>query len=372
MTSQKPYRIGSNINSTRSMHLDGIRGIAALTVALFHFIRSFDNSLISSTELVNHTFISALWNGHFAVALFFVLSGFLFFEKFYCATFSAAITASVKRYFRLCIPIFFICLAAYAIHKANLYHNKEASIASGSDWLNRWYAFEPSIFLAIKESLWSDFVSFDATQTYNSNLWTISYELFAVFLTITISLICKYINLRTQIFTLLAAAVLTFGTHYLEFILGAILALACLKSRVTLSLPASTTIALLALSGAAIILPQKAVSLAMDLAYPLAAVFFIGAVNSNNTLRRVLSNRFFLKLGEISFGLYLTHFLVLNSIASSTFIQTNSIGLTFITYALVTTATSLIFTYAIDKPWITFLNNVFSRKKLSVLDTKFT
>ncbi|MHC2145238.1 acyltransferase family protein [Pseudomonas sp. 210_17 TE3656] len=363
MTFKKPSLTSSIANSERAMHLDGIRGVAALTVAIFHFARSFDNSLLSSEQTINHTFISTLWNGHFAVALFFVLSGFLFFEKFYCKTIDLAITAAAKRYLRLCIPILAICLIAYAIHRFDLYPNKQASIASGSDWLGRWYAFSPDIRLAITESFWSDFVSFDATRTYNSNLWTISYELFAVFLIIAFGIICRHVNFLTQILILTTAAILSFGSHYLEFILGAFLALACIKRKISIPLPAAIVLTIAGLSLAPMALPNQVITLAADLLYPVAAALFIGSINSNSTLRSFFSNRCFVKLGEISFGLYLTHFIVLNSAASAFFIFTGSITATFALYLAVTAAASFAFTYAIDKPWMKYLNKNFTSRK---------
>lgn len=365
MNSQKPSSTNSNINSERAMHLDGIRGIAALAVAIFHFFRSFDNSLISSAETVNHTFLSTLWNGHFAVALFFVLSGFLFFEKFYRTTIVAALTAVVKRYFRLCAPILFICLTAYVLHASGLFFNKEAGTANGSDWLVRWYTFPPDIYLAITESLWKDFFYFDPTLTYNSNLWTISNELLAVFLVIAIGLLCRHLNLLSQIILLLCAAALSFGTHYLEFILGSLLALTYLKLKTQLSFLVATLTGLIALSIAPLTLPPPIASLATDLFYPLGAVLFIGSVNANRTLRKIFSNKVFLKLGEMSFGLYLTHFVVLSSAASAVFISTDSVTQTFIAYLAVTAVASIIFTYAVDKPWMKFLNGAFGKKKIS-------
>lgn len=100
-----------------------------------------------------------------------------------------------------------------------------------------------------------------------------------------------------------------------------------------------------------------------DLFYPMAATLLITTVSTNKTLAKIFSNRIFIKLGELSFGLYLTHFISLNSVASTTYIKTGSVMLTFISYAISTIIFSLIFTYAIEQPWINFLNNIF-RKNL--------
>lgn len=157
----------------RSAHLDGLRGIAAVAVALLHFFRSFDNSQLSSAKVLNYTPLSAFWNGHFAVAIFFVMSGFLFFRKFHGAGVVPCVRGAVKRYFRLSIPILALSLVAFALHLGGLMPNAEAAATSGSDWLAKWYRFPPDILLAIGEPLYSAYVHFDATYSYNTNLWTI-------------------------------------------------------------------------------------------------------------------------------------------------------------------------------------------------------
>lgn len=349
----------------RSRHLDGIRGIAALAVAIFHFARSFDNSLLSSEKTINSTFISSLWNGHFAVAVFFVLSGFLFLKKFHCASLRPALKAIIKRYLRLSLPILAICLLAYIVHALGLYFNGEASNLSDSDWLKRWYSFQPSASLAISESLWGDFVSFNAQKTYNANLWTISYELLAVSLVIAFGVICKNLKPSMQVISILIIFAATYGTHYFEFFLGATLALPYVQKRATMKTKYSVILILLALSIAPMVPQRELAGLAVDLSYPIAAALLVFAVSANKNLRTAFSCKPLLKLGEISFGVYLTHFITLNSIASYTFIITESKLATLIIYITTTAIASIIFTQAIDRPLTTFLNKLFLPKKMT-------
>ena len=109
------------LHAKRNTQLDGIRGIAALSVALFHFFRAFDNSFISGEKYINHSFISTFWNGHFAVALFFVLSGYIFFQKFYKSNLRNGLKACIKRFLRLSMPIFIVCLIAFLFHFFNFF-----------------------------------------------------------------------------------------------------------------------------------------------------------------------------------------------------------------------------------------------------------
>lgn len=344
----------------RDLYLDGIRGVAALSVALFHFFRSFDNPFISYENSINHTLISAIWNGHFAVALFFVLSGYIFFKKFYLSSFKKGAIAFAKRFLRLSIPIMCVCFAAYLTHKHNFFYNAEAAALSNSDWLAHWYKFQPDIKLAIIESIWTDFVSFDPTYTYNSNLWTISYELFAVIVVIFFAVGCKLTSFNYRVVALLALLTLSYNTHYFEFILGATLALT-LSKQVSLSFFTALALLVLSLSMASLALPQSFVPFSSNIFYPISAFLLLASATMNKTIANVFSNKIFIKLGDISFGLYLIHFVTLNSIASFTFIKTGSLSITFALYITSTLFISFLFTYLVDHPWMSLLDKLFRK-----------
>ncbi|EFB7179141.1 TPA: acyltransferase family protein [Escherichia coli] len=350
------------LHAKRNTQLDGIRGIAALSVALFHFFRAFDNSFISGEKYINHSFISTFWNGHFAVALFFVLSGYIFFQKFYKSNLRNGLKACIKRFLRLSMPIFIVCLIAFLFHFFNLFTNTAAASLSGSDWLGKWYQFSPSLTLAIKESFWTDFISFNPSLTYNSNLWTISYELFAVILVIFLAVFCKTINKKAQALLLITAAIACFNTHFFEFILGALLALLLRTKKINTSLPIAVITLIFSLVMASLYLPSQFATLSSNLFYPISAMLLIFTANTNMKIASVFSNKFFLKLGELSFGLYLTHFIVVNSLASTTFIYTKSIPLTLISYITCTIIFSVIFTHLVDSPWTRFLESFFREK----------
>ncbi|WP_167392377.1 acyltransferase family protein [Mesorhizobium sophorae] len=92
-------------NNARIFALDGLRGIAALSVFLQHF----------ATDTPWHPLTFA-WCGLIGVELFFVLSGFLMGRKYSTAPISgsAVIDFWVKRAARV-LPLFLICVtAAYA------------------------------------------------------------------------------------------------------------------------------------------------------------------------------------------------------------------------------------------------------------------
>jgi peptidoglycan/LPS O-acetylase OafA/YrhL len=71
---------------------DGLRGIAAANVAISHFIAAFLPSVLHSHypdvfqknlnpsllfQFIEHPLVSIFYNGHFAVVIFFVLSGYV-------------------------------------------------------------------------------------------------------------------------------------------------------------------------------------------------------------------------------------------------------------------------------------------------------
>lgn len=353
----------THAESDREAHLDGLRGIAALSVAVLHFFRSFHNDFLSASNPLNTMLVSALWNGHFAVTVFFALSGLLFIRKFYAGELLRCLRAAAKRYLRLAIPILALSVVAFVAHTFGIFQNVEAASKSGSDWLIKWYRFSPDFRLATTEPLWSAFVGFDAMRSYNANLWTISYELFGVFAVIAVSYSCRFLSRPSQFVLtalLLAAA---FGSRYFEFFLGAALGLFLIQHRVNLPLWAGLVLLALSLFAARLLQSPVPYLPTLHVMYPLAAVVLIATIETCPPLRSLLSHQVFAFLGRISFGVYLIHMLTLCSVASSVFLLTGSLWVTFIAYVATTIPLSVLFWRALDRPWMAFLNFAFGIKQ---------
>ncbi|WP_281279793.1 acyltransferase family protein [Chitiniphilus eburneus] len=353
-----------NIESNRDAHLDGLRGLAAVSVAVFHFFRSFDNDFLFLNAPLHKNLLSALWNGHFAVTVFFVLSGLIFMRKFYQGELLDCLRGGLKRYLRLVFPIFILSMATFGLHALGGFYNFEAASRSGSDWLIKWYRYEPDFWLAIKEPLWSAFFSFDAAHTYNANLWTISYELLAVFSVIALGFLCRFIPKLWQFVLIASFMAIGFQTRYFDFFVGAALAFCLIHFRVSLPIWAGAILVAFSLLVVRFNQPSLTHIQIIYLEYPLAAMTLIAAAETCRPLRVLLSQRVLAFFGRISFGIYLTHMLTLCSVASAVFLWTGSLWITFLAYAAVTIPLSVLFWRALDAPWMAFLNAVFRVKKV--------
>lgn len=333
-----------------------------MSVAVLHFFRAFNNDFLSPNNPLNNTLISALWNGHFAVTVFFSLSGLLFLRKFYGSDQLSCRRAIAKRYLRLAVPIFALSLFALGLHSLGLFQNVEAASKSGSDWLVKWYRFEPDIRLALAEPLFSAFVSFDAKYSYNVNLWTISYELFGVFAVIAFGFSCRFLSRPWQLFMIALLLAVAFRSRYFDLFLGGALALFLIHR--PLNLPLWAGLALIAISsfGARLLQSPLPYIPTIHLAYPLASVALIVAIDTCRPLRSLLSQKVFAFMGRISFGVYLIHMLMLCSVASSVYLRTESLWVTFIAYFATTIPLSILFWRALDQPWMEFLNSAFRVK----------
>ena len=178
----------------RYPHLDGLRGIAALAVVFCHFTLSFQPALLSGNPAqgaaaaslgVSRTPLVLLWSPDCAVAVFFVLSGFVL---------SAAMAGTpgdrpalrvlalvVRRWLRLALPILGSSLLIWAVVGAGGLRNAPAAAANGSDWLAmhfNWLAFQPNSLPAlVGQSLFGIFdILGTPTHWWNAALWTMPVE----------------------------------------------------------------------------------------------------------------------------------------------------------------------------------------------------
>lgn len=97
------------------IYLEGLRGIAAFIVVISHFIQVFYPAMLESNPtLVHNSFetwisdspINFLYNGNFAVYIFFILSGYVLSIKYHQKKdLEIIFELGVKRYIRLAIPV---------------------------------------------------------------------------------------------------------------------------------------------------------------------------------------------------------------------------------------------------------------------------
>jgi peptidoglycan/LPS O-acetylase OafA/YrhL len=133
----------ATLQEGRSQHLDGLRGIAALIVVVTHSLSAFQPTAVfgqpagSVSWLFLRTPFAIFTNGFGAVAVFFLLSGFVLTKKYFCRKPSLGIFAEdlSKRFLRLYCVAFPAALLAVLLMIARLYRNNAAAIVSGSPWL---------------------------------------------------------------------------------------------------------------------------------------------------------------------------------------------------------------------------------------------
>lgn len=185
----------SNGVGMRIDFLDGVRGWASFAVLLYHSMVCF---LALSTpfliydkarfiaDLQGHNYIdilagivlSFISDGHLAVLVFFVLSGYALSVGHLNLVSRKLALAATSRYFRLMIPILVTSLLTYLLLKFNLMFNLDVATTAekSAGWLGTFYRFDASFTDAIKFSLYNVFFHYDTDRNYNSSLWTMPIE----------------------------------------------------------------------------------------------------------------------------------------------------------------------------------------------------
>lgn len=163
----------------RFVYLDGCRGVAALFVANFHWLCAFAPQFISEYSerpmWISDTPLAIVYNGGFAVSIFFVLSGFVISNSASRRHLPLVFNVA-QRYCRLAFPSLASVLFALAMLK---YFNgtvHELRVAVASAWLNFVYDGEiPGLAHAMRNGLGDVFVFGESH--YNNVLWTMQIEL---------------------------------------------------------------------------------------------------------------------------------------------------------------------------------------------------
>jgi peptidoglycan/LPS O-acetylase OafA/YrhL len=335
------------MNEQRQVHLDSLRGIAAIIVVITHYIGAFFpyatfgqqgsyQQKLPIEAIFFYPPFGLMVAGNFAVCLFFILSGYVLSYRFLGEPRNTKkiIHAILKRPIRLGgVVLFIITLSAFLWHK-NLYFNASVSaISTSTPWFSTlWkgnFALDP--FLSSASS-----ALFAHAERYNIALWTIQVELYGsilVFLTLLVIGNFKYRSIVFLLFIIIFAK-----SYYQGFFLGMLIA-DLIKNR---PFPLSTTLKkyLTLFSGVGFIcfssyphyvnttfintiiykyLPSDE---GFEGGYSmLAALLLFSFICLNESAKTCLNLKVFRFLGDISYGVYGIHILVIGSLSSWVFLQ---------------------------------------------------
>jgi peptidoglycan/LPS O-acetylase OafA/YrhL len=333
----------------RYTYLDGVRGWAALMVALAHFVLAFHPALLGGGEKVAHfaasvpisrTMVIALYNPGLGVTIFFVLSGFVLAASVADrpAWFPELV---VRRWLRLGLPILGTSLLIWPLARFALFHNAAAAPLALSDWLKGhygWVAFAyPDLAGLVFQSLFDIFAR--SVHWYNPALWTMPTEFWG-----SIGLFAAYTVLRPLFAagggTLVGALAvgLLWKTSFAGFAYGLLL---FELTRLLPRLPGQRFLSAaqpwagygvlatgIVLGGMPYLIDLEArllyarlflalaphVAKPVELMHDLGALLIVAGVLLCRPAQRFLDTRFCQYLGRVSFMLYLVHVPILCSL----------------------------------------------------------
>jgi peptidoglycan/LPS O-acetylase OafA/YrhL len=343
-------------------YLEGLRGTAAIIVVLHHFVCAFYPAMVFGSVVSSHlkyeTLIAAtplniMFAGNFAVCIFFVLSGYvLSYKYFQNPNLKVLQSLALRRYFRLMIPVFGSVLIAYIFINLHLFYNiKITPFTFSYTWLNKYYNFSPSIKGMLYEGIYGTFIN--EGSKYNAILWTMYFEFFGSLLVFSFLALFGKFNKRYLVYICLLF--IFWKTYFAGFILGLIISDKVTHKKKSQNkqnkmyiLYSILFIISLFLGSFPIMDTSKTVYQYMKINrlsyedniifwHTLGAFFLLISILNIKWLTEVLSGKFVIFLGKISFSVYLLHLIILFSLSSlifnmliSHFSYNNSFMITFI------------------------------------------
>ncbi|MCJ2122766.1 acyltransferase family protein [Methylobacterium sp. J-077] len=367
-------RVENTLLISRLVQLDGLRGVAAISVVFHHILSALRPDLVvelqQNTAWIAYTPLSVFWNGTFAVSIFFVLSAFVVTQATLRKADPFWIDAAI-RYLRLAIPMTVSVLIAWLLLSLYPTSATKASSLVMSPWLHWTYQdVIPGPTSAIYDGLLGAFLS--GGSFFNNVLWTMRPELLGSFVCFWI---CQSKNACVRLcFTLVfAVAVILVGKYeYLCFTLGIVLREASVSGRLPTAFPIPALIVGLILGSQSI---ESMRMLGLDslpaaftpefrggLLYPIAALLVVYSCMRSSLIASALSGQIGRFLGAISFPLYLIHVPVIYTVVANLFLTLHGRPVLFFFAFILINILMVILAYAIERwlerPFLRLLNDL--------------
>jgi len=382
-------QLPSSAPSNKLLHLESIRGLAALSVVFSHLVNMFCQQLMAvdaPTRQAHPAWMTVIacsplnlaYNGHFAVVLFFVLSGFVLSYSFLRSGNQAALTsAAIRRYSRLMIPILVSTLLIYALSALGLLYNQQAAaLMSDESWIGTHNRFGLGFLAAVREGAYGALLDFDPANTCNAALWTMSIELLGSFFVFAFLALFGRLQRRWLVYLAMSAVLLLIKKPFIfDFLAGLVLCdyyVQHEKAQGRRRPPRGFFLAgmlvlglfLGAQQGDALLLPGISVHVrAMTLVNSIGVLLVLVAVLWSTKLKMVLHTRPCVFLGAMSFPLYLTHLAIICSVGCFVYVrlrlqtgcsQTAAAWITSASVTCVCLVVAWILHLAVDRPAIGF------------------
>jgi peptidoglycan/LPS O-acetylase OafA/YrhL len=358
-------------DSQRFYELDSLRGVAALTVVLYHFSRICSPQVV---HVIDRTPLRLLAAGHQAVILFFLLSGFVLtlpYKKNNRLNYGPFL---LKRVCRLYLP--YLGALVFAILCDLQFSGR---VPSDNYWIHLTWSAPATTSLVLQHILFLG--NYDWSQL-NTAFWSLVYEM-------RISLVFPFLALAvlrlSTVWVILCAAALSLAFYPLAVLFSGILHLgssdAAIKSTLTLhyaaffligsllakhlhaisrwfarltvfqaSAIAVVSLVLYGFSNASSIIQRFSIPGDLyDWGGAIGAAMLIVFAMNNRPFHSFLTRRTIHHLGQISYSLYLIHGTIL-FILIHTFLTRVPMGILLLIYLSVTLVVTEIFYRLIERP----------------------
>jgi len=311
----KSASLKKEIKEDRILYLDGVRGFAAIMVLVSHLI-----GLVAGSSLFYRSiYFQALGNGPVAVHIFFIVSAFALSIGFIKSRDVKIIeTLALRRYLRLVIPIFCVCLISFLFSRWGFFLNKEITIYSHSAALeNTIIHSHLTVSKLLKFAFYGVFFEPSLVNNFNAVLWTMNVEFLGSMFIFFVLAVFGKVRFSSAFFAMIGVLVYIMQPALISFVFG--LMLATISEKVWFKSAIKTNFCKVGgLFGVALFfylqshdLEQQGVPEAMSVFALIAVVSVIGS----SYLQCFFETKLLQFLGRISFPLYLIHPIVLCSLS---------------------------------------------------------
>lgn len=377
--------------NSKKEHLQSIRGVASFIVVITHYLGAFypfalfgNDGLYQQRSSWEIFFslppLSLISSGNFAVCMFFVLSGYVLSYKYLGENDNeiSIIGDIIKRPFRLGGIVLFSTIFSSILWENNLFFNTEASqITSSIPWFYKYWNSSITLNAITRDMTTSFFLS---ANKYNPPLWTIRVELIGsifVYAFLFFFATNKYRALATAFCIyyfkgnliqgfFFGIALADIKKHYSnnfevltkKYLLVSFLLLGLLFS----SYPAHTSSDIVRLTFYGKLPKLTYIGGGYSM---LGAIFLFFSIDHIKAIQTLLSHKYLVFLGRISYAMYAVHYIILGSFSSWLFIKLlhyykygNAFLLVFLISLIIILIISYVETVFVDEQAIRLSRNI--------------